>query len=128
MRAAGGGPHELVRLKRRTGAGLGRFERPEWRDASAGEELVSHGGHLALSAAAGAAYGAAKPEGASPLVAGAVFGAGFYALAYGLAGPVLGVSPKLWKDSKASVARHGMLHLVFGVATALVAERVAKRI
>ncbi len=96
--------------------------------AGAGEQTVSHGGHLVLSAVAGAVYGAAKPDGVSPVVAGTVFGATSYGLAYGVLGPVLRVTPKLTRDTTASVVQHGRFHVLFGVTTAVVADRVAKHI
>lgn len=80
------------------------------------------------SEGAGAAFGAAKPEGASTLLAGSLFGAGFYALAYGVLGPALRVSPPLTRDTPASIAQHGLFHMLFGVTTSLVADRVARRI
>ena len=128
MEALGDEPNDLVKLKRRTGGRIGRREARETADAGAGEQLVSHGGHLALSLAAGTAYAAAKPDAASPVLAGTIFGAGFYAVAYGLIGPLLGVTPKLQNDTRSSIVQHGLFHLVFGIATALAADRVARRI
>lgn len=127
VQAATSRPSELIVLKRRAGRRPGWDGHWERTRSTLGEELLSHGGHLALSAMAGAAYGALKPRGTPPLVAGAAMGVGFHALAYGVAGPVLGVTPKLWEDEPANVAEHGFLHLLFGVTTALVAERVARR-
>ncbi len=126
--AAAGEPSDLVKLKRRTGRTLGRSEQRDRARPDIGDQIVSHGGHLALSLAAGAAYGAAKPDAASPVVAGAVFGAGFYALAYGALGPALRVTPKLSRDTPSSIVQHGLFHVLFGVATAVVADRVARRI
>ena len=83
---------------------------------------------MALSVAAGAAYGLAKPENTSPIVAGAGLGLGFWGLAYGLLGPATGVTPPLWNDKPSSLAQHGVLHLAFGFATAVIADRVAKRL
>ena len=57
-----------------------------------------------------------------PVVAGAAFGAGFYALTYGA------VTPTLPKDTPSSIVQHGLFHVLFGVATALAADRVARRI
>ena len=121
-------PSDLVKLKRRSSRVLGRVDAWDRARPDSGDQMLSHGGHLALSLAAGAAYGVAKPAWASPLAAGAVFGAGFYALAYGVLGPVLQVSPPLTRDTPSSVAQHGMFHLLFGATTALVADRVARRI
>ena len=127
MEVASGGPNELVRLQRRSLARLtggGDEDAPSGR----GEQLTSHGGHLALSAATGALYGLSKPAETSALVGGAGFGTGFYALAYGVLGPVLGVTPPLWRDKPASIAQHGAFHLVFGLITALLTPRIEKRL
>ena len=127
MEAATGEPNELVRLQRRSLARLAR-DADETARSGRGEQVTSHGGHLALSVATGALYGLTKPTGASPLVGGAGFGIGFYGLAYGLLGPVLGVTPPLWRDKPASIAQHGTFHLVFGLVTALLAPRIERRL
>ena len=93
MEAAAREPSDLVQLKRRSNRAIGRTDKRDRAGTDAGEELISHSGHLLLSLAAGSAYGAAKPDAAAPLVAGTVFGAGFYALAYGVLGPALRVTP-----------------------------------
>ncbi|WP_246045322.1 catalase [Rubellimicrobium roseum] len=121
MGAAQGRASELVTLERRT---LGRPEHPD-RSGSAREEALGHGGHLALSALAGAGYGAVHKGEGSPVAAGLAFGVGFWALAYGVVGPALGVTPRPWRDEPANLAQHALLHAVFGVATALAADRVA---
>ena len=128
MEAALGQPSELAALKRRTLSQAGRPQKPHRADANFAEQLISHGGHLALSVASGAAYGAIKPGSLSPVVAGTAFGAGFYALAYGMLGPALGVTPKLSQDTSSSIVRHGLFHVLFGVTTAVVADRVAPRL
>ena len=127
MEAATGEPNELVRLQRRSIARLARG-RDEGTPSGAGEQVTSHGGHLALSAGAGALYGLTRPVSTSPWVGGAGFGTGFYALAYGLLGPALGVTPPLWKDKLASIAQHGGFHLVFGLVTALLTPRIENRL
>jgi hypothetical protein len=90
--------------------------------------MSAHAGHLTLSAIAGAAYGAMPPRGARPVPAGLAFGLGFFALAYGLVGPALGVTPKPWRGSPGSFLRQGMLHALFGVTTAAVADGLARRL
>jgi hypothetical protein len=73
-------------------AEAGRAENQDRKDPDAEEQILFHGGFLALSIAVGIAYGAAKPKAVSPIIAGAVCGAGFYALAYGALGLVLGIT------------------------------------
>ena len=126
MGAAQGKASELVALERRAARRAGRPPRRGDAPGTAGEEAISHGGHLALSALAGAGYGAASGRDASPAAAGLAFGAAFWALAYGVVGPALGVTPKPWRDSPSSLAQHGILHAVFGVATALATDRLVR--
>ena len=128
QQAVAGKPSELVKLKRRAVRRAGWCDKRDGAPSGGREKVVSHGGHLALSAAAGAVYGAMKPDQAPPIPAGLALGAGLYALADGAAGPALGVTPKPWRDTPASIVQHGLLHLLFGAVTALVADRVARRI
>ncbi len=62
------------------------------------------------------------------MIAGTAFGAAFYGLAYGALGPAMGVTPRLSRDTKASIVQHAMLHVLFGVTTAVTADRIARRI
>lgn len=121
--AIAGRPSDLVQLERGlVRPGRRRFNAP----AAAEEQALAHGGHLALSAACGALYGALKPEDAAPVNAGLAFGMGFLALAYGIAGPAFRLTPKPWRDTPADNLQHVALHALFGVTTALMAERVAR--
>ncbi len=121
-----GQPSDLVQLQR----GLCGSRLPSWAqgDASLQEEGTAHGGHLALSAASGALYGALKPAGAAPVKAGLAFGMGFLALAYGATGPALQLTPPPTRDTPANNLQHVMVHALFGVATALVADRLGRRL
>ncbi len=118
-------PSDLVQLQRK----LASSRTPSWvqGDADLQEESAAHGGHLALSAASGALYGALKPASVAPVEAGLAFGMGFLALAYGAAGPALRLTPPPTRDTPASNLQHVAVHALFGVATALVAERVLRR-
>lgn len=89
-----GKPSELI--ERKAAAKLG-ISTPAG-DATGLEQLITHGGHLALSALAGPAYAGIVDEKADGVKSGAAFGFAFFVAAYGLAGPFLGVTP-------ASVAR-----------------------
>ena len=128
MGAARGEADELAQLQRRTARRAGRPYRHEGAPPSVSEEAFAHGGHLALSAVAGAGYGLAHRGHDSPVASGLVFGLGFHALAYGVVGPALGVAPKPWRDTTASLAQHALLHAVFGVATALASDALARRL
>ncbi len=124
--AVTGQPSDLVQLQRK----LASPRTPSWvqGDANLQEEGAAHGRHLALSAASGALYGALKPDGVAPIEAGLAFGMGFLALAYGGAGPALRVAPPPWRDTPASNLQHVAVHALFGVATALVADRLQRRL
>ena len=91
--------------------------------------VSAHAGHLALSAVAGAAYGAVqRRDGGSPMAAGLAFALSFHALAHGLVGPALGVGPKPWRDSTGGLVGHGLLHALFGAITGIAADRLARRL
>jgi hypothetical protein len=93
--ASRGEASELPKLQRRAARQAGHPYRDEEAAPTLGEELATHGGHLALSAAAGAGYGLLTREGSSLVMAGLAFGVGYFALAYGVVGPTLGVTPPL---------------------------------
>ncbi len=118
----------VLLLKRAvTGAAIGPRAAPAQAYVALREEGAAHGGHLALSAASGALYGALKPAGVAPVEAGLAFGMGFLPLAYGAAGPALRLTPPPTRDTPASNLQHVMVHVLFGVATALVADRLERR-
>ena len=121
------GTSELVKLQRRTAAKVRGGEADEQAGSGAGEALMAHGGHLALSALAGAAYGAATRNG-SPVRDGLLFGAVFWTLAYGVTGPALGVTPAPWRDTAGSLAQHGALHALFGVLTGFTTDGIERRL
>ncbi len=81
-----GKPSELIELERATAAKLAVPTPTGDTTAIATEQVVTHGGHLALSALAGLAYAAAVDEDADGPVAGAAFGAAFFVIAYGSPG------------------------------------------
>ena len=124
-RAFTGQPSDLVQLQRK----LVSPRIPSWMqgDADLSKEGTAHGAHLALSAASGALYGALKPAGVPPVEAGLAFGMGFLALAYGGAGPALHLTPPPTRDTPANNLQHVAVHALFGVAVAVVAERLERR-
>lgn len=124
MAARRGEASELARLERRIGLSpYDEDEGPHLREEAGGQA-----GHLALSVVAGAGYGlAVRNADAPPVVTGLAFGLGFHVLAYGLFGPVLGVTPKPWRDKPSDQLQHLALHAVFGVVTGLLTGRLARR-
>ncbi len=90
-----------------------------------GTEALEQGHHLAASAAFGAVYGATRPltQSVPPVAAGALFGAGLYAVAIAGVAPRIGLTPDDEADG-AALQRLG-LHVLFGVITAVVADALA---
>ena len=121
-------PSELALLERRTAGRFGLDHRDEWEGPDAGEEVIGHAGHLALSVVAGAGYALVARDRAPAVPAGLAFGAGFYALCYGVLGPALGVTPTPGRETRGNLLVRGLNHLLFGVATAAVARGVARRL
>ncbi len=121
-----GRPSELVALERRALARLGEeVPRPDQLPAPS-EQRVVQGGHLALSALAGAAYAAATPRDSGVLGSGAAFGLAFYALMHGAVGPLLRVKPPEWRAGRGTAAAHAANHLLFGWVVAA-SVRAAER-
>jgi hypothetical protein len=90
-----------------------------------GTQAVEQGGHLAASAAFGAVYGASRPltQAVPPVAAGALFGAGLYAVAIAGVAPRIGLTPD--EDDEAVALQRLGLHVLFGVITAVVADALA---
>ena len=55
--------------------------------------------------------------------AGATFGAAFFIAAYGIAGPVLGVTPLPWRQPPLRAVQHPVVHMLFGMTMSLFARR-----
>lgn len=118
-----GKPSELIELERKTAGKLGvttpRGEQP----ATVAEQLITHGGHLALSALAGLAYAATVDEELDSTATGVAFGAAFFVAAYGITGPALGVTPPPWRQPPLRAVQHPVVHTLFGVMIALLARK-----
>lgn len=124
-----GAPSELINLGRKTAERLDTPHRQRRADPAANEQAMSHGGHLALSAAAGALLPTLRhATGLSIVPAGLLFGLGFYLLAWGGAGPALRLTPTPIQEGPAKVGQRLMIHAVFGTVTAYVADRLARRL
>lgn len=119
---------DAVKIGRRAAHQLDAQARLVESPATGGEEAAAQGAHLVLSVAAGAIYGAMRGRFDMPAPAvGMVFGLGFYALAWGAVGPSLAITEKPGETPATLLARRAMVHILFGVVTALVAERIARR-
>jgi hypothetical protein len=122
-----GEPSELAVLERASARKVGLDDVPGAETLpGAGEQAIIQGGHLLLSAAAGAAYAATTDDEAGVLVSGIGFGLAFYAAMHWLAGPLLGVKRPEWRADVGTIGMHTANHLAFGLATAAGA-RLARR-
>jgi len=120
---------DVIRIGRRAGRQLRLGRRRLDERPSIPEAATFHGAHLALSAAIGALYGAFHRRlGLSAVPSGLLLGLGFYPLAFGVAGPALGITEKPWEAEPRLLAQRGVLHAVFGVVTAVVTEGIARRL
>lgn len=113
-----GKPSELANLERRAAERLGRDVPAADQLPDVGEQTLTQGGHLLLSAIAGAAYAAATDEEAAIVPSGILFGLAFYGVAHWLAGPLLGVKEPEWRSGGKTIAAHAINHIAFGLATA----------
>lgn len=110
---------ELVELERAGAHALGVHHVPPGdRLPDATEQAVVQGGHLLLSAAAGAVYAATVDEDAGVLASGIGFGLAFYAAMHWITGPLLGVKQPEWRSDAGTIGMHALNHVVFGLATA----------
>ncbi|WP_294642504.1 hypothetical protein [uncultured Aureimonas sp.] len=122
-----GQPSELASLERASAARLGLDVPEDGRLPGTGEQAVIQGGHLLLSAAAGAVYAAATDEDTDVLRSGILFGLSFYAVMHWIAGPLLGVKKPEWQSNAATIAMHTANHLLFGLITAGAAKLASRR-
>lgn len=113
-----GQPSELTQLGRVSAEKLKLDTPPPGTLPSTKEQAFVQGGHLALSALAGAAYAAIVDEDAPVVASGVGFGLAFYALAHWIAGPLLGVKAPEWTSARKTIAMHTLNHIGFGLLTA----------
>ena len=118
-----GKPSELIELERKTAAKLNIKTPPYGVPATTTEQLITHGGHLALSALAGLIYATVVDEDADDARSGAIFGIAFFVAAYGITGPALGVTPLPWRERPLRAVQHPIVHTLFGLAMARFARR-----
>ncbi len=122
-----GKPSELTLLERTSAHKLGVHVPADSRLPDAAEQAVVQGGHLLLSAAAGAVFAATVDEDAAVIPSGVAFGLAFYGAMHWVAGPLLGVKKPEWQADKATLGMHTANHVAFGLATA-VGARLASRL
>ena len=126
---ATGEPSDGVAMLRRGQRQLGTSSRRDAARPTLREEAMAEGGHLLLSAALGGGFGVLRRGlGLSAQPAGLVLGLGFYPLAHWLAGPLLGLMRPPWRQRPAKMAQRVVLHAAFGAVTALVADRLDRRL
>lgn len=117
---------ELAELERASARELGvHHVPPSNRLPDATEQAIVQGGHLLLSAAAGAVYAATVDEKAGVLPSGIAFGLAFYAAMHWITGPLLGVKKPEWQADAGTIGMHAFNHVVFGLATAAGAKAAA---
>lgn len=122
-----GKPSEIVDLERASAAKLGLAVPRRNALPDAREQAIAQGGHLLLSAAAGAVYAAATDEDAPIVSSGVAFGLVFYAAMHWLLGPLLGVKPPEWRSGGGTIGMHALNHVLFGVITAAFAGAASRR-
>jgi len=121
-----GTPSELTDLERAGARRLGVHPvPPSDRLPDATEQAIVQSSHLLLSAAAGAVFAATVDEEAAVLPSGIVFGLAFYAAMHWVAGPLLGLKKPEWQSDAGTIGTHMMVHLAFGLATAVGARAAA---
>ncbi len=128
LERASGKPSELIKLGRSTAIAFGSPYRHQDSLPAPDEQVRYQGAHLALSTLMGAAYPLARQlrfyRGA---LGGALYGASFYALFWGLAGPRLGLTPTPRADGAALAGQKLALLSGFGLVTASIADALSPR-
>ncbi|MFC4168479.1 hypothetical protein [Teichococcus aestuarii] len=117
-------------LDRRGEDWLDRMAGARGRLGEAGTTLLEQSGHGMASLAFGAGYGALRaqlPHG-SPALLGAAYGAGLYAVGIAGIAPRLGITEGERRAGPALAAQRLGMHVLFGLATALVAEAAHARL
>ncbi len=99
-----GEPSELALLERASAHRLGVDVPPDTHLPNAAEQAVIQGGHLLLSAAAGAVFAAM----------------------HWITGPLLGVKKPEWQANASTIAMYTLNHVAFGLATALGAKAASR--
>jgi hypothetical protein len=125
LEKATGKPSELIELERAAAAKAGVQTGSELPGAT--EQAAAQGGHLLLSALAGAAYAAAVGDKAAAVPKGVAFGLAFYGAAHLVAGPALGVTTPEWQRDARTISVHVATHIAFGLVTAALTRAINRR-
>lgn len=92
------------------------------------EKALAFAEHMLISGGFGAVYGLARTLVSAPLLlTGMMFGLLVYAVNLAGAGPALDLAPGPWEEKPQVVGRRVMMHVVYGVVTALVADQIEQR-
>ncbi len=93
------------------------------------EQALAQGLHLLFGAGFGACYGLLRRAFDLPAIpTGPLYGLGVYAFNLAGVGPALGLTAGPWHEQPMTVGNRIMLHLVYGVVTALVSDRVRRQL
>ncbi len=126
LERASGQPSELIRLGRNTATLLGSPYRHQDSLPAPDEQIRYQSLHLILSSLMGMGY--ALLRGRTPFrgaAGGALYGAGYYALFWGVVGPRLGLMPSPRKDGPGGIALKLGLLSGFGFVAAAICNRLA---
>lgn len=113
-----GDPSELATLERQAGKRIGADVPDDDSVPQPREQAVIQGGHLLLSAVAGATFAAVTDEDTGIVGPGIAFGLAFYGAMHWIAGPLLGVKDPEWHAGAKTIGLHAANHLAFGLLTA----------
>lgn len=128
LERSGRGPSDLVLMERRGARELDLPHRRMDAEPDTGEQAFGHTGHLLLSAALGSGLGIVRRGlGTTAPKAGLLLGLGFYPVAFGLLGPLLGLTRPPWREGPGKVVQNILMHAAFGAVTGLVADRIERR-
>ena len=94
-----------------------------------GAQALEQANHLLVSGLFGAAFGLLRPltKAAPPLAAGALFGAGLYAVAIGKVAPTIKLTRGENREPDGVQAQRLGIHVLFGVVTALATDALMDR-
>jgi uncharacterized membrane protein YagU involved in acid resistance len=95
-------------------------------DGRLDRQIADHAVHLGVGALGGVGYSVARMTGGPPVILGLVFGLAFWAFGFAVAMPLLGATRPPWRSRVRENAVNIVSHLVYGAATALVAEELSQ--